>query len=217
MGIDEPIPGTIPKSKSRTPHALTNPLNPPTTRRYPSPMPQLAEPAPSFAGLLASLTAPKKHLPLDDLEPDIANLTYDCALRNHARYRPNPNPEKTSSPEPVKNAPAVAAASEPGRASASGACKLSAPTRLEQTRKRASITIRLTRSECAQLQQRAAEAGLTLSAYLRSCTVEADSLRAQVKQALADLRATPAANRRLRRSFFHRLLFFSHHPARAAS
>jgi predicted DNA binding CopG/RHH family protein len=52
----------------------------------------------------------------------------------------------------------------------------------------ASVTIRLSAAECAQLKQRAAEAGLTLSAYVRSCTFEAEALRAQVKQALGELR-----------------------------
>ena len=46
----------------------------------------------------------------------------------------------------------------------------------------------LSMAEHAQLRSRAAEAGLTLSAYLRSCTVEAESLRAQVKLTLAKLR-----------------------------
>jgi hypothetical protein len=55
--------------------------------------------------------------------------------------------------------------------------------------KSASITIRLSRAECAQLRQRAAEAGLTISAYLRSCAVEAESLRAQVMDTLAQMRA----------------------------
>ena len=49
--------------------------------------------------------------------------------------------------------------------------------------------------ESAQLRQRAAEAGLTISAYLRSCTFEAESLRAQVKETLAQLRA-PSVRRR---------------------
>jgi predicted DNA binding CopG/RHH family protein len=53
----------------------------------------------------------------------------------------------------------------------------------------ASITVRLSKEECAQLRRRAAEAGLTISAYLRSCSVEAESLRAQVKDTLAQMRA----------------------------
>jgi hypothetical protein len=55
--------------------------------------------------------------------------------------------------------------------------------------KSASITIRLSKAECAQLRKRAAEAGLTVSAYLRSCTFEAESLRALVKDTLAQLRS----------------------------
>jgi hypothetical protein len=58
--------------------------------------------------------------------------------------------------------------------------------------KRASITIRLTEPECAQLRRRAAEAGITVSAYLRSCALEVESLRTQVKETLAHLReSTP--------------------------
>jgi hypothetical protein len=43
--------------------------------------------------------------------------------------------------------------------------------------------------ECAQLHRRAAEAGLSVSAYLRSCTFEVESLRAMVKDTLAQLRS----------------------------
>jgi hypothetical protein len=75
---------------------------------------------------------------------------------------------------------------------------------LERNLKRASITIRMSNEECAQLHQRAAAAGLTVSAYLRSCTFEAESLRALVKDTLAQLkpnepkksRAVPAPARR---------------------
>jgi hypothetical protein len=52
----------------------------------------------------------------------------------------------------------------------------------------ASITIRLSKAECEQLRNRAAQAGLTVSAYLRSCTFEAEALRAQVKDVLAEMR-----------------------------
>jgi hypothetical protein len=52
------------------------------------------------------------------------------------------------------------------------------------------VTVRLSKAECASLHQRAAEAGLTVSAYLRSCTIEAEALRAEVKTALAELRLT---------------------------
>jgi hypothetical protein len=59
--------------------------------------------------------------------------------------------------------------------------------------KRASITIRLTEPEAAQLRRRAAEADLTVSAYLRSCVLEVESLRTQVKQTLAQLRESAPA------------------------
>ena len=63
------------------------------------------------------------------------------------------------------------------------------PLALDRNLKSASITIRMSNAECAQLRKRAAEAGLTVSAYLRSCTFEAESLRALVKDTLAQLRA----------------------------
>lgn len=62
-------------------------------------------------------------------------------------------------------------------------------TARESDLRSASVTIRLSQAECTRLHQRAAEAGLTVSAYLRSCAVEAEGLRAQVKQALAELKA----------------------------
>lgn len=70
-----------------------------------------------------------------------------------------------------------------------------------------SVTIRLSKAECVRLHQRAAEAGVTVSAYLRSCTFEAEALRAQVKAVLAELRSAaakekPAAPVKERRSWF---------------
>ena len=56
-------------------------------------------------------------------------------------------------------------------------------------RKIASLTVRMSGAECAQVHARAAEAGMTVSAYLRSCVFEAENLRTQVKQALAEMRA----------------------------
>jgi hypothetical protein len=187
-------------------------------------MPQTSsQPAPNFARLLAALTTSKTSrpsLPIDDpidgLAPDIATLTYDRALRTHSRYRPAPNPypapntlpdtaPATFSPKADPNPSAASPASDAGSAPSAAAL-----SKLEQSRKRASITIRLTQSECAQLQQRAAEAGLTLSAYLRSCTIEVETLRAQVKQALAELRAARPANPHSHRRMFSRLFSTNH-------
>lgn len=52
------------------------------------------------------------------------------------------------------------------------------------------VSIRLNTIEAEQLRQRAAESGISVSAYMRSCVLEAEHLRSQVKQALAELRAS---------------------------
>jgi predicted DNA binding CopG/RHH family protein len=172
-----------------------------------------AEPSPSassFAGLLAALTAPKQEpQPAwndDDLADDVATLSYERALQAHARYKPADfgeepraadlaeasSGEKKTAQSPRRGAPHAAAA--PARTFRNQDPRQptenlsDAPATLEENRKRASITVRMSRSELTQLQQRAAEAGLTISAYLRSCTFEAEALRAQVKEALAQLR-----------------------------
>jgi predicted DNA binding CopG/RHH family protein len=143
--------------------------------------------AASFAGLLASLTAPKPagappsrgpSSNFDGLEDDVATLSYERALHTHARYKPSAaEPADTREQAPLaENANSAAAAvPQSGR---------------ERISKRASVTVRMSHAECAQLQQRAAEAGMTVSAYLRSCTFEVELLRAQVKQALAQLKST---------------------------
>ncbi len=157
----------------------------------------------SFAGLLAALAAPKQEPQSawndDDLADDVATLSYERALHAHARYKPADFGEGPRAADPVE---ASSGEKKPGKPPRHGAAPgrtsqdLRRPTgnspgmppSLEENRKRASITVRMSRSELAQLQQRAAEAGLTVSAYLRSCTFEAEALRTQVKEALAQLR-----------------------------
>jgi hypothetical protein len=161
-------------------------------------------PSPNFAGLLASLAAPAQKSASawsgeradDGLEDDFATLSYERALRTHARYRP-PSPTdqsltQTADPDffplpadvhkPTSETPQMAPTSRQPES-------VSSPTTLsERNLKCTSVTIRLSQAECAQLRTRAAEAGLTVSAYLRSCTFEAESLRAMVKDTLARLR-----------------------------
>ena len=55
--------------------------------------------------------------------------------------------------------------------------------------RRAIVSLRLTDNELLRLKDRAGESGISVSAYMRSCIVDADQLRAQVKQALAEMRA----------------------------
>jgi predicted DNA binding CopG/RHH family protein len=187
--------------------------------------------ASSFAGILAALAAPEsKRVPAwndDDLEDDVATLSYEKALRAHARYRPVdagiPAPMKTQTsdassiptseviPEEI-NRGQDAAFLEPGQTNqsnqADAAHSRPAASARERKLKCASITIRMSQSECAQLRTRATDAGLSISAYLRSCTFEAEALRAEVKEALAQLRpAEPAAKAQDsapgKRSWFH--------------
>ena len=156
-----------------------------------------ASPSPgtrNFAGLLADFAAPDNKFPprrdADGLAEDVVTLTYEKALRGHARYRPLDEP---SAP------PARLLCSEPALASSAGAeagedsVPSSVRARRLDKRKASSVTVRLTQEENDQLRQRAAEAGMTVSAYLRSCAFEVEGLRAQVKQTIADLRAAKSA------------------------
>ena len=130
---------------------------------------------PAFAKVLAGFTASGKKFPerdLDGLEDDIATFSYEQALRAHAA--------------PRASAPAVPKAST---SQESPAAKAAA----EKARRAASVTVRLSSSEAEQLHLRAAEAGITVSAYLRSCAFEVDTLRAEVKATVAELRAATAA------------------------
>jgi hypothetical protein len=58
--------------------------------------------------------------------------------------------------------------------------------------RQAIVSLRLTDVELLRLKDRARESGISVSAYMRSCILDADQLRAQVKQALAEMRALSA-------------------------
>lgn len=132
-----------------------------------------------FAGLLAALTRPAQKsesaefVSIDDhLVDDVATLSSERSSSANA-HSTAAEPEPCAPTRQEKSAPSISGAAA-------------------QKNKTASITIRMSQAECRQLRRRAAEAGLTVSAYLRSCTLEAEALRAQVKEALAELkRANP--------------------------
>jgi len=163
----------------------------------PSPAPTASPTPSSFAGFLAALTQPDRaetdrpkppiraHVWNDDLlADDVATLSYEQALRAHARYHaddPGADPEMATTPLPAE---AAAPQTE---------AVLRVPSTPGKVLKEASITIRLSRDEGVQLRRLAAEAGLTVSAYIRSCTFEAESLRALVKDTISQLR-TPGAS-----------------------
>ena len=146
----------------------------------------------------------------DGLEDDVATISYERALRARARYRTgstdrsltqvaDPEPIGVSEAYPAHAAPVAAAAyrdipppESPVRAPETAS---HAPTLYERNLKTASITIRMSEAECAQLRKRADEAGLSISAYLRSCTFEAESLRTLVKETMAQLKSATAAGK----------------------
>jgi predicted DNA binding CopG/RHH family protein len=167
---------------------------------------------PTFAGLLAALAAPAQKRPPvwsdDDLADDVATFSYERALRSQTRHRvPEfndrsltqradtgslrifealPDDYESAAQCPTRQSSAPLRAQEEPEASPENSAAH------DRNLKSASITIRLSKTECDQLRQRAAEAGLTISAYLRSCTFEAESLRAMVKDTLAQLRSEPS-------------------------
>lgn len=162
--------------------------------------PAQAQPSPgssSFAGLLASLASP--HQPENDaqfwsgsdLGEDVATISYESALRTHARYRPADRDEWQKTPannSVADDAKASDAGIKPRREGAVAQKDSALPAGHDGDLRRASVTVRLSKAEVDRLRQRAGEAGLTISAYLRSCTFEVEALRGQVKAALAELR-----------------------------
>jgi len=185
-----------------------------TTESVPSPA------APAFAGFLAALAGPEQATGVpgdgtmsmkwkpapswndDDLADDVATLSYENALKAHARYRPSQLSDRSltqpANAEPFCYEDASATATHPATRPIANLVPDAMPdlksilfrtAPVERDLKDASITIRMSKAECAQLHRRAAEAGLTISAYLRSCTFEAESLRTMVKDTLAQLRA----------------------------
>ena len=144
------------------------------------PMQQSVESAPSlspssFANLLAALTAPaKKTDPAwndDGLEDDVATLSYERALRTHARYRTGDLSDRSltqpheSDPKPIQSYETIAADAFPVASAAdtktiapssthAESWSANAPaTALDRNLKSASITIRLSHAECEQLPQ----------------------------------------------------------------
>jgi len=112
----------------------------------------------------------------EGLADDVATISYGQALRTHTRVFPRAS-DAQSDPETV------------GEDLTWQKCE-SDHTTAPRPLKTASITIRISETESAHLRRRAAEAGMTVSAYLRSCTLEVESLRSQVKETLAQMRAS---------------------------
>jgi hypothetical protein len=160
----------------------------------PSPSAAPSAKFPNFAGILADFTASGKKPPagdLDFLEEDVACLSYEPALRNRARFKPQPPSSETgpNSAAVVPRSPRVVSTEADINAGLNPRAPTdTAPSPRQSGRRCSSVTVRFSAPESDQLHLRAAEAGLTVSAYLRSCAFEVESLRAEVKSALAQLR-----------------------------
>jgi len=183
--------------------------------------PEQSQPSPasqSFRGLLAALASPPpeeadlaKGWNEGDLGEDVVTLSYERALSAHARYRPAglsdwpiPQPRQTVAGDTQEEAARPATQVDEGLTPRASEAPQAANDRDLRC---VSVTIRLSKGECTRLHRRAAEAGVTVSAYMRSCTFEAEALRAQVKEALAELKAAasrekPDAPAKERRSWF---------------
>jgi len=142
-----------------------------------------------FASLLCELSAPTSSEADRDLDlnhecfaDDVATISYERALRKQASGRRSPeNVEAARRPTRSSGNPRPSVFS-------SGTAAGIVASNSEQDRKAASITIRLSKAECEQVRHRANESGLTVSGYLRSCVLEAEVLRAEVKEALTKFR-----------------------------
>ncbi|MDR3737485.1 MAG: hypothetical protein P4L40_00555 [Terracidiphilus sp.] len=150
----------------------------------------------SFASALEGFAAspsPAASAVSDGLEDDIATISYEKALRSQARKRPAAS-VKPPSPKSPAMRPQQAPRKQPVPIHIASRTPAATPAPAKPAYLRsASVTVRLTEAEQAQLRERAAAAGISASAYMRSCLVDAEALRAQVKQALEQFRAASAA------------------------
>ena len=151
-----------------------------------------------FAGLLATLAAIKDAVPQGEDPPlanDIATLTYEGALRSHGRTRGGASraqiPDRST---PAGNVLPVKDFARRSSSRTDGETWTERRNASQAERKCASITVRMSQEDSAQLRERAAEAEMTVSAYLRSCAFEVESLRGQVKQTLAELKDVRVAS-----------------------
>lgn len=147
-----------------------------------------------FAGVVArALQGQPVHATFEPHAEDTVSLSYEEALKKHAR-RPFAEEmarigELASAELQTRRDPAAASVAAP--VSDPATAPVSAPV---TSTKSASITLRMGAKESAMLRQRAAAAGISVSAYIRSCIFEAEELRAQVKQALAEIKLSRTAH-----------------------
>ena len=142
----------------------------------------------SFAGLFSALAAAKSRASssnapseswTDAIENDVATLTYERAMQNHSRYKGVETAATHLRGATNDSTAEIKTDSATSNGEPSG-----------NRRRSASVTLRLSQAEFLQLQQRATEANLSISAYVRSCMFEVEGLRTQVKRALVEMRSS---------------------------
>jgi hypothetical protein len=137
--------------------------------------------------------------PAEAGEEDLASLSYEHALRT-----PTPKASRKENLQPRKPSPQTALAGAPPMAQSyramGGLSNQPSPPSLEISRafqiaepRHARTTIRFTAGENKLLRKRAAESNIAISAYVRSCVLEVESLRAQVRQLMTELRPSAAS------------------------
>ncbi|MBS1803615.1 MAG: hypothetical protein JST28_09615 [Acidobacteria bacterium] len=133
----------------------------------------------SFASFLASFAGRQQSDSWDDsaLASDAVTLTYEQALSAPRGARISGTAVDSGHRNKVHPSASPTSSSAP------------ANTVAGKKHRSASITIRVTAEEQAQLHERAVNAGLSVSAYLRLCIFEAESLRSQVKEALTKMQS----------------------------
>ena len=141
---------------------------------------ELTEPTPARKKPPKSLRVGNSSWQASAVEPSEAQLRTEAALLEELLG------EDTvaigASAPPLLDAE-LAAATEQAAAPAASARRWPGPRR-----KCVTISVRLSAAEAKTLRRRADESELSVSDYLRSCVLEADQLRAQVKQVLAEVR-----------------------------
>lgn len=139
-----------------------------------------------FAGIVAhALKGPPKVDAFELPSDDTLSLSYEEALKKHAR---RPLAEEMS-----RISELVAAELEMRRVPAAAQMAEAVAVPLTNA-KAASITLRMSKDESVILRRRAATAGISVSAYIRSCIFEAEELRTQVKNALSEIRLSRTAH-----------------------
>lgn len=160
------------------------------------PQPARAKPAPSKSGETHRKPAAKTRTRHHGAKPQTQAAASKAVTAAKSVAKTQPQPPATQFKD------ALAQAVRPAEVILSSA----QPTELAR---QVAISIRLAPSERTLIRTRAAEAGITVSAYIRQCALEVEHLRAQVQQTIAAMEhrtAAPAAPPTPAPGFFARIL-----------